>query len=109
MPADADFPFLDRLFVAIRGIKDPQQRQIAKLASAQADQLAYQRVEGDLAVMTYYLNDLLRKQSEVTLEQAHKHVEQRVPDYLKRSGIGGARQKPVLLDHTDPPTYLRPV
>jgi hypothetical protein len=108
LPADAGFPFLDRLYTGTRGIKDPESREIAKLASAQADQLAYQRVEGDLAVMTYYLNDLLRERSEVTLEQAHKHVEQQVPAYLWQARIGAAQQKPVLLDRTTPPVFLRP-
>ena len=100
-PAD----FLDGEFARA---KDIGQKETAILASSRAAQVSFERRQGDLSAMTYYLTQLLRQnRNGVTLDQAYQHVKLKVPQYVG-SAFPGSTQDPVLVNETTPPVYLVP-
>lgn len=88
--------------------KDLGQKETAMVASAKPSQVAMERREADLSVMTYYLVKRLRgAEGSVTLKDAFEYLETEVPGYVQGQ-FPGMTQNPVLIDHTTPPVYLRP-
>ena len=82
--------------------------ETAILASSRAAQVSFERREGGLSAMTYFLANLIESSDgPVTLQQAYRHVSVKVPDYVK-DRFPGATQEPVLVNQTSPPVYLRP-
>ncbi|MEO8497573.1 MAG: DUF4384 domain-containing protein [Planctomycetota bacterium] len=97
--------FLDGEFART---KDIGQKEAAILASSRAAQVSFERREGDLSTMTYFLVNLIESsEGPVTLEQAFQHLSVKVPEYVKVQ-FPGATQEPVLVDQTSPPLFLRP-
>ncbi len=101
--------FLNNFMDAILSrAKNIGQDEAAVLAASQAAQLAFERREGDLSVMTYFLTrQLEHAESGVTLQAAYEYLQREVPAYVERE-FPGVTQTPVLADHTTPPVYLRP-
>jgi len=88
--------------------KDLGQQETAILASSRAAQVSFERRQGDLSAMTYFLTKLLLASTDgVTLNQAYEHVRVEVPRYISRE-FPGTTQDPVLIDETTPPVYLLP-
>ncbi len=102
---DVAFDFLDG---EIERAKDIGQRDTALLASSQAAQVSFERREGDLSTMTFFLVDLLRSASgPVTLSDAYDALRPRVAEYVERT-FPGTTQTPVLVNNLSRPFYLRP-
>jgi len=102
---DGAVDFLDGEFART---KDIGQKETAILASSKASQVSFERREGDLSAMTYFLANLLKSSNgPVTLEQAFVHLSSKVPEYIREQFPGGV-QEPVLVNQTTPPLYLRP-
>jgi hypothetical protein len=88
--------------------KDVGQSELAMLASSEPSQVSFERKEGDLSAMTYFLARQLEQGSTpLTLQAAYQQLRQDVPAYVEQQ-FPGATQTPVLIDSTTPPTYLRP-
>ena len=99
-----DFDFFDG---EIKRTKDIGQKETALLASSKASQVSFERREGDLSAMTYYLVEQLSKGDEqITLPDAFQYVSEKVPSYIE-GRFSGTTQTPVLVDNTTPPLYLR--
>jgi hypothetical protein len=104
----SDVPFKNFLERHLQRAKDIGQKETAILASAKASQQAFERWEGDMSVMTFFLvNQLKSGNSQVSLNDAFNKVKTAVPEYVKEK-YAGATQNPVLVDNTTPPVYLRP-
>jgi len=87
--------------------KDVGQENCVMLCSAKAAQKAFERREGDLSVMTYFLiNHLKNGSGKVTLRDAFKYIEIEVPKYVEEN-FPGAEQTPVLIPD-DGNIVLRP-
>jgi uncharacterized caspase-like protein len=79
----------------------------AVLASATARQLAFERREQDLGVMTYYLVEALEKQSgPITLRDLARYAQQRVPRYVQKE-YEGTTQTPVFSEQAGSPVILK--
>jgi len=102
---DVVFDFLDG---EMERAKDIGQEETAMLASSTAMQVSFERKEGDLSTMTYFLVRLLEAQSGgVTLRTAHENLKRQVAAYVEQA-FPGTTQTPVLVDNTTPPFYLQP-
>lgn len=87
--------------------KDIGQKEMALLASSKASQLSFERREGDLSAMTYFLVDKLEAgPGKVTLKDAFAVLKTAVPEYVKKK-FPGTTQNPVLIDYTTSPILLR--
>ena len=103
--AERDVPFD---FFNLDRTKALGQKELAMLASSKASQVSFERKQGDLSTMTYFLVDKLDHSNEpVTLPQAFESLKHDVPQYVEENFLGST-QTPVLIDETTPPTYLRP-
>lgn len=104
-PAPAGgFDFLDGEIARAKGIG---LRQAVMLASADSDQLAFERREEDYSVMTYYLNKLLTDAvAPVTFQAAYHHVNATVQAYVKKRYH--AVQTPRLEGECDVQIMLKP-
>jgi hypothetical protein len=88
--------------------KDIGQKETALLASSKAVESSFERREGDLSVMTYFLVEKLQERGEsISLRDAFAYIETRVSSYVG-SHVRGHTQTPVLVDYTSPPLYLKP-
>ncbi len=106
--AGSDIPFHNFLERQLQRAKDIGQKETAILASAKASQQAFERWEGDMSVMTFFLVKQLKSaDGKVSLADAFENVQTAVPEYVKEK-YAGATQDPVLVDNTTPPVYLRP-
>jgi len=102
--APAVFDFLDG---ELTRIKDIGQRDTALLASSTSSQVSFERKEGDLSIMTYFLIERLRSaQGPVTVTDAHRQIRQAVTDYVTQT-FPGTTQTPILVDHLTSPFHLR--
>jgi len=107
MPQGGDvvFDFLDG---EMERAKDIGQEETAMLASSTAMQVSFERKEGDLSTMTYFLVQLLEAQSGgVTLPTAYENLKRQVGAYVEQA-FPGTTQTPVLVDNMTPPFYLQP-
>jgi hypothetical protein len=96
-----------RLVKRLEAMKDLDQKELALLASSKASQISFERQEGDMSTMTYFLVELLRREEgPVTLTQAFEYVKVQVPAYVEKT-YPGTTQTPVLVDQTTRPLYLR--
>lgn len=99
-----DFDFFDGEW---QRTKDIGQKETAMLASSKASQLSFERREGDLSAMTYFLIDKLQTApGKVTLKAAYAFVKKAVPEYVQKK-FPGTTQDPVLIDYTTKPVALR--
>jgi hypothetical protein len=88
--------------------KDVGRSEIAMLYSAEPDQIALERREEDLSVMTYFLVELLRQaDGPVSLAEAFDHLKVEVPRYVTRE-FPGITQTPGLISHLGKELHLRP-
>lgn len=88
--------------------KDIGQKETALLASSKPVESSFERLEGDLSVMTYFMVEHIHDHTgSLSLRDAFTYVENRVPSYV-RSRVRGHTQTPVLVDYTSPPLYLVP-
>jgi len=101
--AKGEFDFLDGEFARIKDIG----HETAMLASAKASQVAFERREGDLSTMTYFLIKLLEQgNGPITLTQAFEHLKIQVPAYVEKQ-FPGTTQTPVLVKAPNTKVYLR--
>lgn len=94
-------------FFNFRRTKDLGQRELAMLASSKANQVSFERKEGDLSAMTYFLVQRLNTGGQVTLADAYQAVKIGVPRYVEEN-FPGSTQTPILIDDTTPPLFVRP-
>ena len=98
---------LDMLDGELQHTKDIGQKETALLVSSRAAQISFVRKEGDLSVMTKFLDQLIREsQGPLTLTDAAVQLKKLVPEYVA-DRFPGATQTPELIDNTSPPLYLR--
>jgi hypothetical protein len=103
--APPGFDFLDS---ELARIKDIGQRETALLASSAASQVSFERREGDLSTMTYFLvKQLQAATGPVTLADGFSLVKQQVAGYVERT-FPGTTQTMTLVDNLSEPFYLRP-
>lgn len=88
--------------------KDIGHKEMALLASSTAKQVSFERREGDLSVMTYFLVEQFRSSAgPLGIKEAHEALKDKVARYVE-ANFPGADQTPVLVDYSTPPLYLRP-
>ncbi len=98
---------LDMLDGELRQTKDIGQKETALLVSSRAAQVSFVRKEGDLSVMTKFLDQLIREtQGPLTLTTAAAELKKLVPQYVMER-FPGATQNPELIDNTTQPLHLR--
>lgn len=98
---------LDMFDGEIQSTKDIGQKETALLVSSRAAQISFVRKEGDLSVMTQFLDQLIREANgPLTLPQAAAELKTLVSQYVSKR-FPGATQTPELIDNTSPPLYLR--
>jgi hypothetical protein len=98
---------LDMLDGELQHTKDVGQKETALLVSSRAAQVSFVRKEGDLSVMTKFLDQLIREtQGPLTLTDAAAELKKLVPQYVMER-FPGATQNPELIDNTSPPLHLR--
>jgi len=99
------FDFLDG---ELARTKDVGQAESAMLYSAKPDQIAFERRELDLSVMTHFLVGLLEEATgPITLTQAFDYVKVQVPRYVEQQ-LHGSSQTPGLINNLSTELYLRP-
>ncbi len=104
-PPATGFDFLDG---ELGRIKDIGQRDTALLASSTSSQVSFERKEGDLSTMTYFLIQMVRSaQGPVTLDEIFPQLKESVTDYVTRT-FPGTTQTPILVDNLSGPFLLRP-
>jgi hypothetical protein len=104
-PGAVEFDFLDG---ELARAKDIGQRETALMASSLAKQISFERKEGDLSAMTYFLVEQLQNGGgPITLPDAYGQLRRLVPEYVERN-FPGTTQTPLLIDNTTPPLFLRP-
>ncbi len=102
---DVQFDFLDG---EMERAKDIGQKETALLASSLASQVSFERKEGDLSTMTYFLvEQMSTAPGPLTLAAAYENLKRQVAAYVERNFLG-TTQTPVLVDNLSPPFYLRP-
>jgi hypothetical protein len=102
---DVQFDFLDG---EMERAKDIGQKETALLASSLASQVSFERKEGDLSTMTYFLvQEMSAAPGPLTLAAAYENLKRQVAAYVERNFLG-TTQTPVLVDNLSPPFYLRP-
>jgi hypothetical protein len=77
-------------------IKDIGQNDAEMLFSSASDEISFERREGNLSVMTYFLVEKVLSSDSLTLDQAYQHIRVEVPKYMQRK-FPGARQTPQLV------------
>lgn len=89
--------------------KDVGQKEAALMCSAKASQIAFERREEDLSVMSYFLIESLLDDASrpITLTAAFDYVKVQVPAYVRRS-FPGTTQTPVLINDLSGEFHLRP-
>lgn len=103
-PPPLAFDFLDG---ELKRIKDIGQRETALLASSTASQVSFERREGDLSTMTYFLLAQLQSGNEpLELREAFARLQASVAEYVEKT-FPGTTQTPVLLDNLTAPLLLR--
>jgi hypothetical protein len=103
--AASSFDFLDG---ELQRIKDIGQRETALLASSAASQVSFERREGDLSTMTYFLLAQLQAGSEpLELREVHARLQSSVAEYVEKA-FPGTTQTPLLMDNLAAPLLLRP-
>jgi hypothetical protein len=104
-PAPIEFDFLDG---ELARIKDIGQRDTALLASSTSSQVSFERKEGDLSTMTYFLVQQLQSaDGPVTVTEAYSRLKPAVIDYVTKT-FPGTTQTPVLVNNLSGPFHLRP-
>jgi hypothetical protein len=99
------FDFLDG---ELARIKDIGQRETALLASSAASQVSFERREGDLSTMTYFLVEQLQSAAgPVALADAFSHMKRQVAEYVERK-FPGTTQTMTLVNNLSETFYLRP-
>lgn len=98
------FDFLDG---DLKRTKDIGQKETALMASSMAAQVSFERREGDLSTLTFFLVDQLGGSGPLTLPAAFDALKSQVAQYVE-SNFPGATQTPVLIDNTSSPILLRP-
>ncbi|HTU22624.1 MAG TPA: hypothetical protein VMF69_11175, partial [Gemmataceae bacterium] len=84
------------------------QKDAAVLASSRAAQVSFERRQGDLSVMTYYLIQQLKdSKGAVTLAQAYDNLKSKVPAYVEKE-FPGTTQTPLVAGEIAPPAYVKP-
>ncbi len=105
LPAAAPFDFLDG---ELRRIKDIGQRETALLASSTASQVSFERREGDLSTMTFFLVEQLQAGTDaLELRTAFSRLRGSVAEYVERA-FPGTSQTPILVENLSSPLVLRP-
>lgn len=100
--------FFDFFEGVLERAKDLGQKELALLASSRADQISFERREGDRGVLNYFLiQQLTTASGPLTLSQAFDGLKGQVAAYVERQFPGGT-QTPLLIEHLTPPFYLRP-
>jgi hypothetical protein len=103
-PARGAFDFLDG---ELARMKDIGQRETALLASSAASQVSFERREGDLSTMTYFLLGQLQADSRpLELKDAFAGLQSDVAKYVEAT-FPGTTQTPVLVNNLASPLYLR--
>lgn len=98
---------LDMFDGDLQHTKDIGQKETALLVSSSADQISFVCKEGEISVMTKFLDQLIREsQGPLSLTDAAAQLKKLVPAYVKER-FPGATQLPQLIDNTSPPLYLR--
>lgn len=102
---DVVFDFLDG---ELERTKDIGQKETAILASSTAMQVSFERKEGDLSTMTYFLIEELRAaHGPVTVTDTFPQLKRSVTDYVTKT-FPGTTQTPILVDNLSGPFFLRP-
>jgi len=100
----AAFDFLDG---ELSRMKDIGQRETALLASSAASQVSFERREGDLSTMTYFLIEQLQANGgPLELKDAFAGLQSEVAKYVEAT-FPGTTQTPVLVNNLAAPLYLR--
>jgi hypothetical protein len=100
----AAFDFLDG---ELSRMKDIGQRETALLASSAASQVSFERREGDLSTMTYFLLGQLQSNGgPLELKDAFASLRSDVAKYVEAT-FPGTTQTPVLVNNLVAPLYLR--
>ncbi len=89
--------------------KDIGHKEAIVLASSTARQLSFERRDGDMSVMTYYLIEALNNaRGPLTLEQVFSYVQGKVPEYVQAE-FPGTTQTPLLAPEAiNPALVIRP-
>ncbi|MEN6494976.1 MAG: DUF4384 domain-containing protein [Thermoguttaceae bacterium] len=102
---NANFDFLDG---DLERTKDLGQKEMAILTSSTANQVSFERKEGDLSAMTFFFIAQLRHgRGQISLPEMWEGLKGKVAAYVEQN-FPGSTQTPVLIDYTTPPLYLRP-
>jgi hypothetical protein len=89
-------------------VKDIGQKEAAVLASSRAAQVSFERRDGKMSVMTFFMIQQLKGAGgKVSIQDAAEYLKKEVPAYVKEE-FPGATQTPVFFDMTTPPVYLKP-
>ncbi|MCA9072273.1 MAG: caspase family protein, partial [Planctomycetaceae bacterium] len=99
----APFDFFDQ---EVSRIKDLGQKELTLLASSDADQISFERKEGDYSVMTFILQNTIDRQNSVTIEGTYEVLKVEVPKYINKN-FPGFQQTPRLDGKLSPPLKLR--
>jgi hypothetical protein len=98
---------LDLFNNELRHMKDIGQKETALLMSSRAAQVSFVRKQGDLSVMTKFLDEMIREAAgPLTLVDAAAKLKELVPAYVAEQ-FPAATQTPELVDNTSPPLFLR--
>jgi hypothetical protein len=106
---DSTQPFRKFFFATTwKRTKDIGQRETSVLASSRAAQVSFERREGDLSVMTYFLIDKLStERGSLTLHDLAEYLKIQVPAFVEKH-YPGATQTPSFVSQTTSPVYVRP-
>jgi hypothetical protein len=100
---DAHFDFFN-----VRRTRALGQKELAMLASSTANQESFERKEGDLSAMTYFLVRQLKQATvPVSLDEAFRSVRHDVPKYVEEN-FPGSTQTPIFVNAMTTPIYLQP-
>jgi uncharacterized caspase-like protein len=88
--------------------KDIKQKDAAVLASSRAAQVSFERRQGDLSVMTYYLIEQINgSRGTTTIQDAYDNLKGKVPAYVEKE-FPGTTQTPLIAGEITPPAYVKP-
>jgi len=97
-------------FLATQGLKFKSigRKDAAVLAACKFKQFAFERREGDLGVMTYFIIEKMTMGSgPLVLKDLYDHVSKQVPAYVAKE-FPGSPQEPVFSDESASAAVLRP-
>lgn len=86
--------------------KDLGQRDLAVIASSTKDTPSYVRDEGDMSVMTYFMMEHLKKNSQITHKHLYARIKPEIEEYAQR--IYQCKQTVVIQDEFTKPMILNP-